>query len=106
MPGPLRLAGQAFGLPCFHALFPGRLSRRYLRKFLNSGPIALRWRRNFGGKKTCLITPKLGLSPAKLLSNHYGERHAPNSELLKRVSILYSTASLTLGQREEIIWIL
>lgn len=21
--------------------------------------------------------PKLGLSPAKLLSNHYGERHAP-----------------------------
>ena len=32
--------GQAFGLPCFHALFPGRLPRRYLRKFLSSGPIA------------------------------------------------------------------
>lgn len=50
--------------------------------------------------------PKLGLSPAKLLSNHYGERHAPYSELLKSLSVLYSTASLTLDQREEIIWIL
>lgn len=85
-------------------LLPPSVSRKL--KAENGKEGALRWRRNFGGKKTCLITPKLGLSPAKLLSNHYGERHAPNSELLKRVSILDSTASLTLDQREKIIWIL
>ena len=33
------------GLPCFHAVFPGRCLRRCMRTFLNSSPISPRRRR-------------------------------------------------------------